>query len=143
MKATRLLQVSVNDVVMVFAFAPIVAFLLGVTDIAVPWETLVPVRRPVRGTAAGGGSLDPDAASAARTRIEAFQGTRQALVGHRADRDGGDPLWSAGSGHSRPAAGHRADRGADPDPVLRHLCLGLCGRLCPARCRTGLRRPAL
>jgi ACR3 family arsenite transporter len=36
-----LLQVSVNDVVMVFAFAPIVAFLLGVTDIAVPWQTLV------------------------------------------------------------------------------------------------------
>ena len=35
-----LLQVSVNDVVMVFAFAPIVAFLLGVTDITVPWETL-------------------------------------------------------------------------------------------------------
>jgi len=35
-----LLQVSVNDVVMVFAFAPIVAVLLGVTDIAVPWETL-------------------------------------------------------------------------------------------------------
>jgi arsenite transporter len=35
-----LLQVSVNDVVMVFAFAPIVAFLLGVTDIAVPWTTL-------------------------------------------------------------------------------------------------------
>ncbi|SMH57222.1 ACR3 family arsenite efflux transporter [Maritimibacter sp. HL-12] len=36
-----LLQVSVNDVVMVFAFAPIVALLLGVTDISVPWETLV------------------------------------------------------------------------------------------------------
>ncbi|GHE97858.1 arsenical-resistance protein [Aliiroseovarius zhejiangensis] len=36
-----LLQVSVNDVVMVFAFAPIVAFLLGVTEITVPWETLV------------------------------------------------------------------------------------------------------
>lgn len=36
-----LLQVSVNDIVMVFAFAPIVAFLLGVTDISVPWETLV------------------------------------------------------------------------------------------------------
>ncbi len=36
-----LLQVSVNDLVMVFAFAPIVAFLLGVTDIKVPWETLV------------------------------------------------------------------------------------------------------
>ncbi|GAA4222587.1 ACR3 family arsenite transporter [Sagittula marina] len=36
-----LAQVSVNDVIMVFAFAPIVGFLLGVTDIAVPWETLV------------------------------------------------------------------------------------------------------
>jgi len=40
-EAYTLLQVSVNDVVMVFAFAPIVAFLLGVTEIAVPWETLV------------------------------------------------------------------------------------------------------
>jgi ACR3 family arsenite transporter len=40
-EAYTLLQVSVNDVIMVFAFAPIVAFLLGVTDIAVPWETLV------------------------------------------------------------------------------------------------------
>ncbi|MCT4610946.1 MAG: ACR3 family arsenite efflux transporter [Pelagimonas sp.] len=36
-----LVQVSVNDVIMVFAFAPIVAFLLGVTEITVPWETLV------------------------------------------------------------------------------------------------------
>jgi ACR3 family arsenite transporter len=36
-----LVQVSVNDVVMVFAFAPIVAFLLGVTEIAVPWQTLL------------------------------------------------------------------------------------------------------
>ncbi|MFV0475737.1 MAG: ACR3 family arsenite efflux transporter [Pikeienuella sp.] len=36
-----LAQVSVNDVVMVFAFAPIVALLLGVTDIAVPWDTLL------------------------------------------------------------------------------------------------------
>ncbi|MCA8867993.1 MAG: ACR3 family arsenite efflux transporter [Rhodobacteraceae bacterium] len=36
-----LVQVSVNDVVMVFAFAPIVALLLGVTDIVVPWDTLL------------------------------------------------------------------------------------------------------
>ncbi len=36
-----LVQVGVNDVVMVFAFAPIVAFLLGVTDIVVPWDTLL------------------------------------------------------------------------------------------------------
>ena len=36
-----LVQVSVNDVIMIFAFAPIVAFLLGVTDITVPWRTLL------------------------------------------------------------------------------------------------------
>jgi ACR3 family arsenite transporter len=36
-----LVQVSVNDIIMVFAFAPIAAFLLGVTKIEVPWQTLV------------------------------------------------------------------------------------------------------
>ncbi len=36
-----LVQVSVNDLVMVFAFAPIAAFLLGVTDVTVPWQTLL------------------------------------------------------------------------------------------------------
>jgi ACR3 family arsenite transporter len=36
-----LVQVSINDIIMVFAFAPIAAFLLGVSDIVVPWETLL------------------------------------------------------------------------------------------------------
>jgi len=36
-----LVQVSINDIVMIFAFAPLAAFLLGVTDIVVPWETLL------------------------------------------------------------------------------------------------------
>ncbi len=36
-----LVQVSVNDLIMVFAFAPIAAFLLGVTKLVVPWETLL------------------------------------------------------------------------------------------------------
>jgi len=36
-----LVQVSVNDLIMVVAFAPIAAFLLGVTDVDVPWQTLV------------------------------------------------------------------------------------------------------
>jgi ACR3 family arsenite transporter len=36
-----LVQVSVNDIIMVFAFAPLAAFLLGVSDITVPWETLL------------------------------------------------------------------------------------------------------
>ncbi|MCR9163463.1 MAG: ACR3 family arsenite efflux transporter [Nannocystaceae bacterium] len=36
-----LVQVSVNDLILVFAFAPIAGLLLGVTDLAVPWETLL------------------------------------------------------------------------------------------------------
>jgi ACR3 family arsenite transporter len=36
-----LVQVSVNDLIMVVAFAPIAAFLLGVTELTVPWTTLV------------------------------------------------------------------------------------------------------
>jgi ACR3 family arsenite transporter len=36
-----LIQVSLNDVIMIFAFAPISAFLLGMSDISVPWETLL------------------------------------------------------------------------------------------------------
>lgn len=38
--AYTLVQVSVNDLIMLFAFAPIVVFLLGVSDIAVPWNTM-------------------------------------------------------------------------------------------------------
>ena len=36
-----LVQVSVNDLIMIFAFAPIAAFLIGVSDIQVPWQTLL------------------------------------------------------------------------------------------------------
>ncbi len=34
-------QVALNDVIMVFAFAPIVGLLLGLSDITVPWDTLL------------------------------------------------------------------------------------------------------
>ncbi len=36
-----LTQVALNDTIMVFAFAPIVGFLLGLSAISVPWETLL------------------------------------------------------------------------------------------------------
>jgi arsenite transporter len=36
-----LVQVSINDLIMVVAYAPIAAFLLGLTDLTVPWETLL------------------------------------------------------------------------------------------------------
>jgi len=34
-------QVALNDTIMVFAFAPLVGFLLGISAIAVPWDTLL------------------------------------------------------------------------------------------------------
>lgn len=34
-------QVALNDAIMVFAFAPIVALLLGISSIGVPWDTLI------------------------------------------------------------------------------------------------------
>src|SRR5690606_6459664 len=34
-------QVALNDVIMILAFAPIVGLLLGISSIAVPWDTLL------------------------------------------------------------------------------------------------------
>lgn len=34
-------QVAINDLIMIFAFAPLVAFLLGISAITVPWDTLL------------------------------------------------------------------------------------------------------
>jgi arsenite transporter len=36
-----LTQVALNDTIMVFAFAPLVALLLGISSIAIPWQTLI------------------------------------------------------------------------------------------------------
>lgn len=36
-----LVQVAVNDLIMVVAFAPLAAFLLGITDVTVPWDTMI------------------------------------------------------------------------------------------------------
>jgi ACR3 family arsenite transporter len=83
--AYTLVQVSVNDLVMVFAFAPIAAFLLGVTDVAVPWETLLlstvlyvvlPLRR--RGDAARAGR---------RRRADALRVAPEAVVHRRSAGD--------------------------------------------------------
>lgn len=39
--AHTLVQVSINDLLIIFLFAPIVSFLLGVSEIAVPWNVLI------------------------------------------------------------------------------------------------------
>jgi len=36
-----LVQVSINDIILIFAFAPVAGLLLGVTNLTVPWNTLV------------------------------------------------------------------------------------------------------
>ena len=36
-----LVQVSINDIIMIFAFAPIAGFLLGISNIEIPWSTLI------------------------------------------------------------------------------------------------------
>ena len=36
-----LVQVAINDLILLFAFAPIVIFLLGIGDIVVPWKTVL------------------------------------------------------------------------------------------------------
>ncbi|WP_018936929.1 ACR3 family arsenite efflux transporter [Thioalkalivibrio sp. ALJ24] len=38
--AYTLVQVAVNDIILLFAFAPIVVLLLGISDIHVPWDTV-------------------------------------------------------------------------------------------------------
>lgn len=38
--AYTLVQVSLNDIIMLFAFAPIVVLLLGISNIPVPWDTV-------------------------------------------------------------------------------------------------------
>ncbi|AHF01692.1 arsenic transporter [Thiomicrospira aerophila AL3] len=38
--AYTLVQVALNDIIMLFAFAPIVIFLLGISNIQVPWDTV-------------------------------------------------------------------------------------------------------
>lgn len=39
--AYTLVQVALNDVIMLFAFAPLVVFLLGISNIQVPWDTVI------------------------------------------------------------------------------------------------------
>ncbi|MEM9684899.1 MAG: ACR3 family arsenite efflux transporter [Pseudomonadota bacterium] len=82
-----LVQVSVNDVIMIFAFAPLVALLLGVTDITVPWQTLL--------LSVGLYVVIPLAAGAA---------TRQWLVGHARRGESGEAAVARFTGAIKPVS---------------------------------------
>ncbi len=57
-------QVALNDIIMVFAFAPIVGLLLGLSAIVVPWATLSALGRSLHRRARDHRAGDPDADSA-------------------------------------------------------------------------------
>lgn len=39
--AYTVVQVATNDIIILIAFSPIVAFLLGVSGVSIPWDTLI------------------------------------------------------------------------------------------------------
>jgi ACR3 family arsenite transporter len=125
-------QVALNDTIMVFAFAPIVALLLGLSSITVPWDTLltsvvlyivIPVVlaqlwRTCAAAARSGGARGD--AGAHRPLV------RQRLAGHA-----GAVVCIPGPGHPGAAPGDRAAGSADPDPGAVHRVAGLLAQ--PAR----------
>ena len=134
-----LVQVSINDLIMVFAFAPLAAFLLGVTDIVVPWETLLlsVVLYVVMPLVAGYLTRRAlDRARRTRSGIASLYRAHQTVFDHRAAGDRRAAVRLSGADHSRPAAGDRADRHPAADSELRHLRdrlrLGLRCGACPS-----------
>ena len=130
---------------MVFAFAPIVGLLLGLSAITVPWETLllsvglyivVPVVlaqivRRCRAVACRRARPCPPARAAA-ARVTG------GAAGHA-----GAAVRLPGRTDHRPAAHHRAARGADPDPGLlqRGPCLSAQQAVGRGALRGGAVRP--
>ena len=128
---------------MVFAFAPIVGLLLGLSAIIVPWETLllsvvlyivVPViiAQVWRRGAAGErrqAALAATSAAAAAGLADRAAATLVLLFGFQ-----GEQIVAA-------AADHRAAGGADPDPGLLQLGLAYCSTAASAW-RIASRRPS-
>ena len=110
-------QVALNDVLMVFLFAPLVGFLLGVASITVPWATLllsVPTlhRRPGRGRAVLA------ARTSGRRSVRSHDETAATGLADRTARDLGAPVRFPGRADRQAAGRHRDPRRADPDPGL-------------------------
>ena len=131
-------QVALNDTIMVFAFAPIVALLLGLSSITVPWTTLflsvvlyivVPVIAAQlwrRSLLARGG----DAALAHTLRKTA------AGFAPRAAGDARAAVRLPGRADRQAAAHHRAAGGADHHSGLSQCRHRLLGSTAPSACRT-------
>ncbi len=93
-------QVALNDSIMVLAFAPLVAFLLGVSAITVPWDTLLDlggaVHRDPRGHCPGAA---PRPAGTRCNGARCRTGTHWPLVHRRAAGHTGAAVRLPGPGH--------------------------------------------
>ncbi len=136
-------QVALNDTIMVFAFAPIVGLLLGLSAITVPWNTLVlsVVLYIVVPVLVAQAVRWHDACRGRRGRARPPARPAAAGIADRAAGDAGPAVRLPGRADSRSTFGYRAVGGADPDPGLFQRRLGLCAQS-PGR-RAALRRRAV
>ena len=145
--AYTLVQVSLNDLLMLVLFAPIVTFLVtGASDLTVPFEVLLYAVRDLHRHAAGARQPEPDAAAPSAGAPdwfeERFLPRFQPVTIARAAGDAGAHLRLPGGEPDEPLLPRRADRDPDPDPGLLQLGPGL--RADEARCAypTAWPRPA-
>ena len=101
-----LVQVSVNDIIMVFAFAPIAALLLGISNITVPWQTLLlsVVLYVVIPLIAG-----PSDTKTAAQPGHLFSQPIKTTVYSRIIGYCGTTVWLSGQDFTEPASDHRFD----------------------------------
>jgi ACR3 family arsenite transporter len=121
-------QVAVNDTIMIFAFAPIVGLLLGISAITVPWDTLV--------TSVVLYIVIPLALAqlwrkrAAEKGAGALRRNVMATLGPWSISPRCSPRWCCCSpSRARPSCDqpldHRPAGGADPHPGVLQFCAGL------------------
>jgi len=110
-------QVALNDAIMIFAFAPIVALLLGLSAIIVPWDTLL--------TSVVLYIVVPVAAQTRADGVRCDDGPARPRFHFGAAGDTGAAVRLPGRGHHCAAADHRVAGGADPDPGVFQLGAGL------------------
>ena len=145
-------QVALNDVIMIFAFAPLVALLLGLSAITVPWQTLmlsvalyivVPViiaQLVRRSTLASGGEAG----------LNALLAKLAPDLNHGPSGDVGAAVRIPGQTDPGAAAHHCSVGRSDPDPSLLQLRSGLSAQsrrrrsaLCGSAIRTDWREQLL
>jgi hypothetical protein len=146
-----LVQVSLNDIIMIFAFAPDRGASAGRHRHRGAVADAAPVGRALCRHSAGRRGRDPRGTGEERRGRRHGPGRgprrplhrrRQAVLDPRAAGHRGASVRVPGACHPRPAAADRAHRGPASHPVLRHLRHRLCRGLGLAGARTMLPRPA-